>query len=84
MDSIASRIVKAHQYAQERDSRIRVHTLEVEVRGEHSTHIVRYTEGGWVCACEESPLRGVCAHIMALEEILGEAVEPAVVATQSN
>lgn len=84
MDSIASRIVKAHQYAQERDSRIRVHTLEVEVRGEHSLHIVRYTEGGWVCDCEESQLRGVCAHIMALEEILGEAVEPAVVATPSH
>jgi hypothetical protein len=84
MDSIASRIVKAHQYAQERDSRIRVRSLEVEVRGEHSTHIVRYTEGRWVCDCEEFKLRGVCAHIMALEEILGDAVQPAVVATPAH
>jgi hypothetical protein len=28
-------------------------------------------------------MRGVCAHVMAMEEILGEAVEPAMMATPS-
>lgn len=83
MDSIASRIVKAQQYAQERDKRIRVHTMKVEVRGEHSTHIVGYNNGAWKCDCEEFHLRGVCAHVMAIEAILGDAVEPALVAAAS-
>ncbi len=81
MDSVASRIIKAQQYAQERDQRIRVHTLKVEVRGEHSTHIVEYNKGVWRCDCEEFQLRGVCAHVMAIEAILGDAVEPALVVT---
>jgi hypothetical protein len=83
MDSVASRIVKAQQYAQERDKRIRVHTMKVEVRGEHSTHVVRYDKAAWTCDCEEYHLRGVCAHIMAIEAILGDAVEPAMVAAAS-
>jgi hypothetical protein len=78
MDSIASRIIKARQYARERDQRIRVHNFEVEMHGEHANHIVRYELGKWSCDCEEAQLRGVCPHIMAMEEILGDAVETAV------
>jgi hypothetical protein len=83
MDSVASRIVKARQYAQERDRRIRVHSFEVELHGEHANHIIRYDNGQWRCDCEEFQLRGVCAHIMAMEEILGESVETAVMTTPS-
>jgi hypothetical protein len=81
MDSVASRIIKARQYAQERDRRVRVHRFEVELHGEHANHNVSYDNGQWTCDCEEAQLRGVCAHIMAMEEILGETVEPAVLAT---
>ena len=80
MDSVASRIVKARQYAQERDRRVRVHKFEVELQGEHANHTITYDGGTWTCDCEESQLRGVCPHIMAMEEILGESVEPAVTA----
>lgn len=80
MDSTASRIVKARQYAEERDRRIRVHSFEVELHGENSNHLVRYERGAWSCDCEEFLMRGVCAHVMAMEEILGEAVQPAVMA----
>lgn len=83
MDSIASRIIKARQYAQERDQRIRVHSIELELHGEHANHLVTYNNGAWTCDCEEALLRGVCAHIMAMEEILGEAVETAVLQTPS-
>lgn len=81
MDSVASRIIKARQYAQERDQRIRVHSIELEIHGEHGNHRVKYDTGHWDCDCEEAQLRGVCAHIMAMEEILGEAVETAVLMT---
>ncbi len=77
MDSVASRIIKARQYAQERDKRIRTHRFEVEQKGEHANHVVTYDNGRWNCDCEEYQLRGVCAHIMAMEEILGDSVEPA-------
>lgn len=77
MDSVASRIVKARQYAQERDRRVKVHKFEVEIQGEHANHNITYNKGAWGCDCEESQLRGVCPHIMAMEEILGESVEPA-------
>ncbi len=81
MDSIASRIIKARQYAQERDRRIRVHSFEVELHGEHANHLITYDEGNWRCDCEDFQLRGVCAHIMAMEEILGDSVETATVYT---
>ncbi len=78
MDAIASRIIKARQYAAERDQRIHVHSFRVEIQGENATHQVAYQEGTWDCDCEEFLRRGVCAHVMAMEEILGDAVEPAV------
>ncbi len=77
MESAAGRLVKAQQYADERDQRLRVVSCEVELRGEHSTHTITYDAAIWECGCEEFVLRGVCSHVMALEEILGEAVEPA-------
>lgn len=83
MDSTASRIVKARQYAEERDQRIKVHSFEVELHGDNSNHIVHYSNSVWSCDCEEFTMRGVCAHAMAMEEILGESVEPAVMATAS-
>lgn len=80
MDSVASRIIKARQYAQERDKRIRVNQFEVEIQGEHSNHVIRYLDSKWQCDCEEHQLRGVCPHIMAMEEILGDSVRPALMA----
>ncbi|MFN2199802.1 MAG: SWIM zinc finger family protein [Caldilineaceae bacterium] len=78
MDSVASRIIKGRQYAEERDQRIRARSFEIELHGEHANHLVTYDNGIWTCDCEEFQLRGVCAHIMAMEEILGDSVEPAV------
>jgi hypothetical protein len=77
MESAASRLVKARQYAEERDQRIRVHSFEVELHGDNLNHLITYDDGEWECDCEEFVLRGVCAHVMAMEQILGDAVEPA-------
>ena len=81
MDSAVSRILKAKQYAAERDQRVKVHSFEVELHGDNHNHIIRYDAGNWTCDCEEANLRGVCAHIMAMEEILCDSVEPALLAT---
>ena len=77
MDSTASRLIKAQQYAEERDRRIKVHNFEIELQGENSNHLINYEEGSWACDCEEFVMRSVCAHVMAIEEILGQGVEPA-------
>lgn len=80
MDSVASRIIKARQYAAEKDQRIKVNRFQVEIHGDHGEHTIRYDNGEWECSCEEFTLRGICAHAMTMEEILGDAVEPAVMA----
>ena len=81
MDSTASRIVKARQYAEERDQRIKVDSVEVELHGDNGNHLIGYEQGAWDCSCEEFGLRGICAHVMAIEEVLGGAVQPALAAT---
>ena len=74
---LVSRIIKARQYAQERD-RIEFARFEVRFQGEHDIHRVNYEhEGQWSCTCEEAIRMGVCSHIMALERILGDSVVPA-------
>lgn len=74
---LVSRIIKARQYAQEKD-RIEFISFEVMFKGEHNTYRVSYqNEGIWRCTCEEAVRMGVCSHIMALERVLGDAVVPA-------
>jgi len=80
MDAIASRIIKARQYAAERDQRIHVNSFEVKIDGDNANHQVSYNRGVWGCDCEEFVRRGLCAHVMAMEEILGDAVQPAMMA----
>jgi len=38
MGSIANRILKARQYAEEKNERIRVQSFDVELQGEHDSH----------------------------------------------
>ena len=80
MDAIASRTIKARQYAAERDQRIHVISFEVQIDGDNANHLVSYNRGNWHCDCEEFVRRGICAHAMAMEEVMGEAVQPALVA----
>ena len=72
---LVSRIIKARQYAQETD-RIEFAHLEVRFKGDHNTYRVKYDEGLWHCTCEEAVRTGICSHIMALEQILGNSVVP--------
>ena len=77
MDSgMIGKILKAKQYAQERD-RVEFAQFEVTFRGEDSDHQVTYSDGKWSCQCSFFVSHGVCSHTMALERILEEMVRPA-------
>jgi hypothetical protein len=76
---LVSRIIKARQYAQERE-RIEFTHFEAKFKGEHNTYQVNYDESHWHCTCEEAVRTGVCSHIMAMEKILGDSVLPAATA----
>jgi hypothetical protein len=76
---LVSRIIKARQYAQERE-RIEFTHFTAKFKGEHNTYQVTYDDGQWHCTCEEAVRTGVCSHIMAMERILGDSVLPAATA----
>jgi hypothetical protein len=78
---LVSRIIKARQYAQERE-RIEFTHFTAKFKGEHNTYQVNYDDGQWHCTCEEAVRTGVCSHIMAMERILGDSVLPAATAKQ--
>jgi len=76
MDSgMIGKILKAKQYAEERD-RIEFTQLVVTFRGENNQHTVTYDEGTWNCECNFFASHGVCSHTMALERILEEMIHP--------
>ena len=77
MYSAESRIIKAKQYFDERDERIHIESFACRFVGEHSNHLIRYVEQDWNCDCEEFALTHVCAHVMAIEKMLGAGVSPA-------
>jgi len=74
--SMIGKIMKAKRYAEQRD-RISFDSFRVTFRGNHGDHLVTYQEGCWHCDCKFFAQRGVCSHVMAMERILGEMVEPA-------
>jgi hypothetical protein len=66
-----SKIEKAKRYAEQLD-RVSFEEFKVTVSGDHSSHIVSFSNGRWSCDCGFFARRGVCSHTMALERILGE------------
>jgi len=76
MDSgMIGKILKAKQYAQERD-RIEITQFSVIFHGENNDHQVTYNDGKWTCQCNFFASHNVCSHTMALERILGEMLVP--------
>lgn len=81
MDSgMISKIQKAKQYAEEPE-RVVITAMEAEIRGDHTTHRVRYANGVWECGCSFYKQRHLCSHTMAMERLLEpmlkQASEPA-------
>jgi hypothetical protein len=68
--SVIGKIEKAHRYARERD-RITVERLSVTFAGDNDSHRVVLEADGWQCNCHYFESWKTCAHILALQEILG-------------
>ena len=68
--SVIGKIEKGHRYAREPD-RISVETLSLSFRGDNDTHHVALGADGWRCSCHYFESSDSCAHILALQDILG-------------
>ena len=71
--SLIGKVHKAHQYAQQPE-RVRLERFEAAVHGDNDDHRVTYEHGTWTCTCYFFACWGICAHTMALEQILGAMV----------
>lgn len=79
MDSgMIGKIQKSKQYAKERD-RIKINSLLVTFQGKNNAHQVSYQDGQWQCDCDFFQTRGRCSHTMALERILIQEADLAMV-----
>ena len=68
--SVIGKIEKAHRYARERD-RITVERISLTFRGDNDTHRVSLDADGWQCTCHYFESFRTCAHILALQQVLG-------------
>ncbi|MFO1540957.1 MAG: SWIM zinc finger family protein [Chloroflexota bacterium] len=68
--SVIGKIEKAHRYAQEPE-RIAIARLEAAFRGDNDAYSVTLGIDGWSCTCHSFHSLHGCAHILALQELLG-------------
>lgn len=70
--SMIGKIEKAHRYAREPE-RIRFQRLEATFHGGHDDYTVSLSGAEWHCTCHtfESHAVGTCAHVMAMQQLLG-------------
>jgi hypothetical protein len=68
--SVIGKIEKAHRYARELD-RITVEQLSVTFAGDNDAHRVTFGTDGWQCNCHYFGSWQTCAHVLAMQEILG-------------
>jgi hypothetical protein len=74
--SMIGKIEKAHRYAKE-PSRIKFQEFVATFQGGHDTYTVTLKDGHWTCSCHtfESHVVGTCAHVMAMQAVLGEMLD---------
>jgi hypothetical protein len=70
--SMIGKIEKAHRYAREPE-RVRFTEFTATFQGGHDSYTVSLKDGHWHCSCHtfESHVVGTCAHVMALQQMLG-------------
>ncbi len=81
--SLIGKIEKAKRYAQETE-RVTFRELVVKFRGENSDYDVNLKDGKWHCTCSFFSKWGICAHTMALEQILANMLPPEAIKTPSD
>ncbi|MDP8903870.1 MAG: hypothetical protein M3N29_00900 [Chloroflexota bacterium] len=65
------KIEKAKRYARETD-RITIDGLSLTFRGDNDTHRVVLEADRWKCTCHYFSSWMTCAHILAMQKILGQ------------
>ena len=68
--SLIGKIEKANRYARETD-RISIDGLALTFRGDNDTHRVTLDADRWSCNCHYFESWSTCAHVMAIQKILG-------------
>lgn len=69
--SVIGKIEKANRYARETD-RITFDSMSVTFRGDNDTHEISLDAGRWQCNCHYFESWNTCAHILAMQKILGQ------------
>jgi hypothetical protein len=69
--SVIGKIEKANRYARELD-RITIDRLSLTFRGDNDTHVVSLDADRWQCNCHYFESWGTCAHVLAMQKILGQ------------
>ncbi len=69
--SVIGKIEKANRYARELD-RITIEGLSVTFRGDNDTHRVALEADRWQCNCHYFDSWKTCAHVLAMQKILGQ------------
>jgi hypothetical protein len=68
--SVIGKIEKANRYARETD-RISIDRLALTFRGDNDNHRVSLEADRWQCNCHYFESWKTCAHVLALQKILG-------------
>lgn len=69
--SVIGKIEKANRYARELD-RITIDRLSLTFRGDNDTHVVTLDTDHWHCNCHYFESWKTCAHVLAMQKILGQ------------
>ena len=69
--SVIGKIEKANRYARELD-RITIDRLSLTFRGDNDTHRVSLEADRWECNCHYFESWSTCAHVLALQKIMGQ------------
>jgi hypothetical protein len=68
--SVIGKVEKANRYARELD-RITIDGLSLTFRGDNDTHVVTLESDRWQCNCHAFESWSTCAHVLAMQKILG-------------
>ena len=74
--SVIGKIEKANRYARETD-RITFNEMTVIFRGDNDVHRVALDADHWDCTCHYFESWKTCAHVLAMQKILGEMLPEA-------
>ena len=74
--SVIGKIEKANRYAREVD-RITIDGLSLTFRGDNDTHVVTLEADRWQCNCHSFQSWSTCAHVLAMQKIMGQMLPEA-------